>query len=216
MLHHRLFGVIAKAEVGQLHPQTVLCLFGKDLAPGQTDLLGQLHQLPDAMGGDGGVQEGRDDAHYRLEGGAQTPGLLEKEGHGAVGEIRSEPEPVEAVTEDRHGDDSPGDRHENVGVDRKLVVVQRDLLHLFQTVVQLSAVLIGDAEGLDGVQVVKGLHLKAHHVAAHFAHLLAVVALLADHKAGHQHQNRRRGQGEAGDEQVIVGQHDEGRDEAVE
>ena len=101
-------------------------------------------------------------------------------------------------------------------MDREFVVVQRDLLHLLQPVVQLSAVLIGDAEGLDGIEVIEGFHLEAHHLTAHLPHLLTVIALLANHEAGHQHQRRSGGQGEERNEQVVVGQNDEGRGEAVE
>ena len=67
-----------------------------------------------------------------------------------------------------------------VGLDGEQVVLQGDVLEFPLPVPELLPVLVGDAEGLDGVEVIKGLHLKGHHAAVHFPGLLPVVPLLFD------------------------------------
>ena len=62
------------------------------------DLSGELDQLPDPVGGYGAVQKARQNAGHVGKGRGQGGSLLQKEGHGAVGDLMG-PEPVEAVAE---------------------------------------------------------------------------------------------------------------------
>ena len=178
-------------------------------------LPGQLDKLPDAVSGDGAGEEARHNADHVVEGVGQADPLLQEEGHGAVGDLVA-PEKEEAVAKGGVLNDQAQDRQEHIGLDGKKVVFQADLLHLLLPAAELFAVVFHHAEGLDGVEIIKGLHLKAHHLAARLLDLAGVIPLLADQVLGHEQHHGGTGKGEQGHDLVVMPDQREGDDEVIE
>ena len=107
-------------------------------------------------------------------------------------------------------------RKQHVGLDGEHIVVQADLAELVLPIAQLLPIALHHAEGLDGVEMIKGLHLKAHHFAAGLLDLAGVFPLLADQDLGHEQHDRGAGKGDEGHDLVIVPDHGEGHDKIID
>ena len=178
-------------------------------------LLGQLIKLPDTVRGDRACEERRHDADHLIKGACEPAALLQEKRHRTVSDL-VRPQKEQAVTEGRVLDDQAHDRHEHVRLDREHVVFQADLLELLLPLAELPPVAFGNAEGLNGIEVVKCLHFERHHLTAHLADLFLVVALLPDQELGHKEHDRRRRKREQRHDFVVMPDHRKRDDKVVD
>ena len=206
---------IGKAQIPHLHGKALFGVLIQLAALRDMYLSGQLHQLPDTVGGDGAVEKGGDDGHQAAEGAGQIAPLLQEQGHGAVGDGVG-PQAEQTVAEGgklhRHADHG----HKDVGFDGEHIVIQAHVLEFSLPPAEFFAVIGRDAEGFDGVEIIEGLHLEAHELAVHLLDLLAVLPLFFDEELGDQQHKGGAAQGDEGHDPVVMEDDQKGGREAVD
>ena len=188
---------------------------GKMLAPGDVLLPGKLYKLAYAVRGYGACKEVGHYAHNAVERVRKPCALLKEERHRAKGDLMP-PHEEQAVAEGGVLHDEPQHGHEHVRLDNEQVVFKADGLELLLPGAQLFAVTAHYSEGLDGIEVIEGLHLKAHHLAAGFLHLFGVLALLAEEIPAHQKQYRGACKGQQRHHLAVIPYRNEGDDEIID
>ena len=114
-------------------------------------LPGKLHQLPDPVGGHRAVQKRRDNGNHAAEGGGEVAPLLQKQGHGSVGDIPG-PQPEQAVAEGRELNHCAQNGHKDIRLNGEQIVFQADILEFLLPPAHLFAVVGSHAKGFDGVK----------------------------------------------------------------
>ena len=211
----RLILLIGKAHI--LHPQ-LKALVGQSLqfsALRDVFLPRQLDQLTDTVGRNRAVQERRNDAYHVVEGRGKAGALLQKERHGAIGDLVA-PKQIQAVAKGGILHQQPQHRHEDIRLYGKEIVIQADGLHLLLPGAQLAPIGFHHAKGLDGVEVGKGIHLKGHHLAAGLFDLAGVFPLLTHQILAHQQHDRRTGKGQQAHHLVVMPDERKGHHEIIE
>ena len=175
----------------------------------------QFHQFTDTMRRDGTGQERRNDGQYTLERARQGRTLLHEQSHGTIGNgVR--PQQIQAIEEGQELHHHTHYRHVDIGLDGEQIEIQADVPEFPLPPTELTAVLIGNPERLDGIKVVESLHLKGHHLATHFPHLLAVLPLLLDDETGDQQDERCTGKGNPSHGGIVMENHEKAGEELVQ
>ena len=175
----------------------------------------QIHELPDAVCGDGGIQHAGDGADEAVETPAETAALLKKEGHVAV-ENLTVPEPVQTVAEGSHGDGGGNQRQENAGADLKSVIIEAVVLVALLPGAELFRIGAEHAEGLDHVEIEKSLHLKGHHAGVELEYAFAVFLHAAHDPAAHHQQEGGGENGNPGHDGIHPEEHHKGDDKGID
>ena len=213
MGQHRLMGNIGVARVLHSHGEALGGQAVQSVVR-QHRLRLQGVQVPDTAGGHRRAEERRYRPHQGVEGGAELGPLGQEQRHGAV-ENFAGPQQIQAVAEGRHLDGGAQKRQENFRADAEQIIIQAGPAELLLPAAEAPAIAAGDAEALDGVQIVQRLRLVGHQAAAHLADLLLVGAHAPDQAAGRQQQEGGAGQGQQGHDPVIVQDHRQGGGEGV-
>ena len=175
----------------------------------------QIHKLPDAVSGDGGVQHAGNGADEAVEAPAETAALLEEKGHVAV-ENLSVPEPVQTVAERGHGDGGGNKRQKDAGADLKPVIIETVILVALLPRAELFGIGPENPEGLDHVEVEKGLNLKGHHTGIEFQNAFSVFFHAAHDPAAHHQQEGRGENGNPGHDGIHPEEHHKGDDKGID
>ena len=172
-----------------LYPEAILCQWIKRGAIRDMDLFWQLYELTDPVRRDRAVEGGRNNRNYVSKRAGKVTPLLQEQRHGSIGNV-VRPQTEQAVSERRKLHRTPENRHYDIGFNRKQIIFQADVFEKSLPPAHLFAVIRCDAKRLDRIEIVECFYLKAHQITAHLAYFFAVFPLTADHKPGHQKQER--------------------------
>ena len=203
---HRLSGIVGKVGAVHLYGEALYGSACQRVVHRLSRFRTQIEQVADAVSGNRGVEEIGHRPHQRVEGGGQLRALRQEQRHGAVQDL-PRPQQVQAVAEGGHLHGGAEDGQQRFRLDAEKVVVQTGLPEILLPLAQTVAVPAGDAEALDGVQIVERLRFVGHQVAADLPQVLLMAAHAADKTAGGQQQEGGAGQCQQGHDPVVVQDH---------
>ena len=88
------------------------------------------------------------------------------------------PQPEQTVTESGELHQHAQKGQQDIGLNGEKVIGQVRLFEFFLPMSKLFTVGRRNAEGLNGIEVIKGFHFESHHLTVHFLHFFAIVPLL--------------------------------------